>query len=323
MMIDPSLSLTSETPVELAYNGYYFEASQSLNCRYSEGFFANCTVAMWNILDIARQFQSYPINLDFSGGFTAYQANPSSVSTPVDLYPIFFNLNLSSLPAISPLPTESIDHHGIYHDIDFKFYTNLVTSYFSPSERVTSISDRILAKYQIDLNKTIVVWYRGTDKRSEVWIASPMAYIKQAEILLTAYPEFKVWIQSEDEDVRNLFCKHFGDRCLIINELPPSTVGGNVHNLPEAESNIDRLEIGMMLLSLVTLAAKAKFVICHTGNISFWLCLYRGHTENVQQFDRDGILNGFTDSKKYWLALRSLYMRIKSKLIAKIHSSKK
>ena len=320
-MNNQSLDLTNEKPVELAYNGHYFESTQILNCRYSEGFFANCTVAMWNILEISRQFHCFPKNLDFSGGFTAYQEKTSNSSAPTNLYPLFFTLSSSPLTSIKPLPSDNIDHHCIYKDIDFKFYTPLVTTYFSPSKIVESISNQILAKYQIDLNKTIVVWYRGTDKRSEVWIASPMAYIKQAEILLAAYPDFKVWIQSEDAEVRNLFCKRFGEKCLIINELPPSTVGGNVHNLPEAESNIDRLKVGMTLLSLVTLAAKTKFVICHTGNISFWLCLYRGHTENVQQFDRDGILNGYSDLNKYRFKLRSLYMRLKSKLVSKFHSS--
>lgn len=296
--------------VELTYGTRYDPQDQTMYCAFSEGFFANCTVALWNVTDVARRFGHYPTRLDFSEGFSQYRQNSTDPLASQDLYPVFFQCNRSYLPPlnVSP-PAINIDHHGIYQSNNFDYYVPLIKAYFSPSDRVTKLSNRLQDKYKIDLTKTVLVWYRGTDKRSEVWVASPQAYLKQVEAILDAHPDFKVWIQTEEQHVREQFREHFGARCIIIDELPPSSVGGNVYKLPPSEANIDRLDLAITMLALVTLGARAKFIVTHTGNIAFWICLYRGHTRSVLQFDRHGILFGLTDIKKYWWKLRRRLLR--------------
>ena len=303
------MTTTPDTSVELSYGGYYNQGDRVLFCRYSEGFFANCTVTLWNITEVARRFGHYPTRLDFSAGFSQYRQNTRNPSGTLDLYPYLFQYDPSLAPRLKTPPTANVDQHGVYQAIDFAYYGNLVRTYFNPSERVTKLSNRLRDVYKIDLNKVVLVWYRGTDKKSEVSIASPHAYLEQAEAILDAHPEFRVWIQTEEQHVRELFSKHFGERCIIINELAPSSVGGNVHNLPPSEATIDRLELAVTLLALVALGSKARFIVCHTGNIAFWICLYRGHTRSVLQFDRDGILFGLRKTTTFWWKLRRLLGR--------------
>ena len=309
-MTDADIMARHSACTKLSYGGRDDRNERVVFCEYSEGFFANCTVALWNILEVARQFGHYPERLDFSRGFSHYRQNSAVQEASLDLYPIFFQYNPKYLPLLkSPPPAENIDHHGIYQNNDFNYYGNLINTYFNPSDRVRKLSSRLREDYKIDLNKVVLVWYRGTDKKSEVWVASPHAYLKQAEAILNAYPDFKVWIQTEEQHVRELFSEHFGERCITINELPPSSVGGNVHHIPPSEANIDRLDLAITMLALVTLGSNARFVISHTGNIAFWICLYRGHTRSVLQFDRHGTLFGLNDSVKYWWKIRHRWIR--------------
>lgn len=309
-MTDHQPDPTNTALEELAFDGRYRQGDRVLFCRYSEGFFANCTVALWNILEVARKHHCYPARLDFSEGFSQYRQPVTNSAPPVDLYPLLFKSDPNDLRALPLPPSDNVDQHGIYREIDFAYYNVLTAAYFLPSDRTTNLSNRLSDKYAIDLGKVVLVWYRGTDKRTEVSIAEPEEYLKQAEKILNNHPDFRVWIQTEDANVRALFSKHFGDRCIVIEELPPSRVGGDVHNLPPEESGVDRLALGMTLLALATLGAKARYVICHTGNIAFWLCLFRGHTQGVQQFDRQGVLSVAKRANRYAQWLKRLRDRL-------------
>ena len=305
-MNQSDMAKTPETSVELSYGCTYRQGDRVLVCNYSEGFFANCTVALWNITEVARRFGHYPARLDFSAGFSQYRQNSQNPAAALDLYPYLFQYDPGVAARLNTPPAVNLDHHGIYQNIDFAYYGNLVRTYFNPSERVARLSNRLQDAYKIDLNNVVLVWYRGTDKKSEVSIASPHAYLKQAQAILDANPEFRVWIQTEEQQVRELFSAHFGERCIVINELAPSSVGGNVHLLPPSEASVDRSELAVTLLALVSLGSKARFIVCHTGNIAFWICLYRGHTRSVLQFDRDGILSGPKKVETFWRKLRRL-----------------
>jgi len=75
--------------------------------------------------------------------------------------------------------------------------------------------------------------------------------------------------------------------------MPVSRHGVVVHERDDASLQRDRGEFGGMLVAVTELLSRAAFVVNHTGNLALWVCLWRGHSRGVVQFDSTGGLVDF------------------------------
>jgi hypothetical protein len=203
------------------------------------------------------------------------------------MYPLFFspgaieaNRGLTWLPRVR--------YHGFYCWIDYRRLGRVIRRWFQPSEYARAYQAQWIARYGIDPATTIAVVYRGTDKKTELTLASPRSYVDQARKILERHPDFRILIQTDELAVRDLFVEEFGARCFFIEDMPVSRHGVVVHEMDDASLQRDRGEFGVMLVAVTELLSRAAFVVNHTGNLALWVCLWRGHSKGVVQFDSAG-----------------------------------
>jgi hypothetical protein len=248
-----------------------------------------------------------PDRVDFSGGFASFR-DAAQLTQKVDLYPLFFQ-SAPGAPPQARLPF--VDHHGLYAFLDYGRINPVLQHYFRPSARALEIQASLLEKYRIDLARTVAVVYRGTDKSAEVRIAKPDAYLRLARQLLIRHPEHRLWIQTDEREVRDLFCESFGERCFYLNEMPVSTDGRVVHEQDDGILTMPRSDFGVLLVAVNHLLAQCDLVVNHTGNMALWLCLFRGHARGVWQFDDEGRAvnpqwpgRWFGAARRFWIKAR-------------------
>lgn len=269
--------------VALSWGSFYDPEQDAIVCGHDSGFFSMCSVSLWNLADLQRFRRRFPSRIDYSLNFRAFR-NAEQIRQKTDLYPVFFKPNPAS--SINPrrrLPY--VAHHGIYGLLDYERVNPIVERFFRPSDRVLRVGAELTRRYQIIPAKTIAVVYRGTDKSTEVEVASPEAFLAITQEILNAHPGHRIWIQTDEWEVREMFVRTFADRCFYVQEMPVSRNGIVVHGQDDETLNMDRSEFGVLLVAVSSLLAQADVVVNHTGNMALWLCLFRGHARGVWQFD--------------------------------------
>jgi hypothetical protein len=294
--------------VMLAYGGRYDSASGVMYCAHNAGFFANCTVALTNMAAVTRRGLPWPGRIDFSAAFSSYRNDGQQIQV-TDMYPLYFRSRTdAALPSTPAMPR--VNHHGLYRFLDYARLNDVIARYFTPSIRALEIEDDLIQRYSIDLQHTLAVVYRGTDKGTEVTLGRPEAYLKAAQEFLFRRPDFKVWIQTDELTVRNLFVRSLGDRCFFLREMPVSTNGVVVHCLDDESLSMDRGDFGVLLVAVTHLLSRAAAVINHTGNMALWICLWRGHAQGLIQFDDEGGLVDFGDPRFYLRRCRGVLKKV-------------
>ena len=277
--------------IRVSLNSFYSPKNKTLygsrQDRYN-GFFSILTVYFWAIVELYNQ-KMRPKNIDFSDEFIAYKRQ-NDIQNQLDVYSCYFNGDANKdIEGIEEgITLTKHDHHGIYKNYDFVHYNLLVQRYFTLSDRVLEIQDFLIEKYQIDFSKTIAVCYRGTDKFVEVTLADPQLYLQMAEELLKEDPDRRILIQTDQEQVRDLFVDRFKNKCFFLEEMPATK--GDIAIHANTSLALDRLEFGEMLLATTHLLSRCDLVVNHTGNMAAWICLFRGNAEGIFQFDREGKL---------------------------------
>jgi hypothetical protein len=282
---------TPSDDLRLGHQGSYNLRDGTLFCSFQSGFFSTCSVTLWHIAEVLKRTGEMPQRIDFSRAFRWFR-NAQQTSDASDMYPLFFSPGaIDATRGLTWLPR--VRYHGLYCWIDYRRFNLVMQRYFQPSEKAREFQSKWIARYSIDPAKTIAVIYRGTDKGTELALASPLAYVDQARTILERHPDFRILIQTDELAVRELFVDKFGSKCFFIEDMPVSRHGVVVHELDDASLQRDRGEFGVMLVAATELLSRAAFVVNHTGNLALWVCLWRGHSRGVVQFDSTGGLVDF------------------------------
>jgi hypothetical protein len=289
-MVSPRESKPSEC-LPLSHSGLYSVHDRTLFCGHQSGFFSTCSVTLWQIAEVLERTGELPRRIDFSRAFRWFR-NAAQTRDASDMYPLFFSPGaVDATRGLTWLPR--VRYHGLYCWIEYRRFGLIMRRYFQPSEKARAFQTQWIARYDINLARTIAVVYRGTDKSTELTLASPQAYVEEARKILERHPDFRILIQTDELAVRDLFVEDFGSRCFFIEDLPVSRYGVVVHELDDATLQRDRGEFGVMLVAVTELLSRAAFVVNHTGNLALWVCLWRGHSRGLVQFDSTGGLVDF------------------------------
>lgn len=269
---------------ELRPQTRYSRRTGTLSCRWNCGFFSNCSVTLWGLITLYNH-NAVVNRVDFSKAFSRYRTFRQRL-VGTDLYPCYFRTDPNRVISVNP-PVLRHDHHGLYRDYDFGSLTPFIRKYFNLRDDLIECQHKLVEKYRIDTGNTIAIHYRGTDKYRETRLADPNDYLAAAEDALNENPDSRILIQTDQHQVRELFLRHFRDRCFYLEELPAVTgrrpVHGRLRRLP-----INRFELGKMTLLITHLMSRCRTLITHTGNMAAWTCLFRGNANRVLQFDREG-----------------------------------
>jgi hypothetical protein len=237
------------------------------------GFFALCTHTLLALT------QCYPSETYFTVNWPRQNQWRNNDQIGKNLFELYFHPNpavdLHSLAKVHPT------HQSlVYEDLDFEKLNPYIQNYFLPSEIVRAKQEELLRKYNIEYENTIGLCYRGTDKWLEIAQIQPEYYVQEVKRLVAQDPELKVLIQTDQLQIRDRFVRVLGERAFFLSELPVSSSPIGIHAMSESERGISNFELGIRLLAAVTILAKCKYTITHTGSIGLWTYLFRGTPRN-------------------------------------------
>jgi len=237
------------------------------------GFFALCTHTLLALT------QCYPSETYFKVNWSRQNQWRNNDQIGKNLFELYFHPNpavdLHSLAEVRPT------HQSlIYEDLDFEKLNPYIQNYFLPSEIVRAKQEELLRNYNIEYENTIGLCYRGTDKWLEIAQIQPEYYVQEVKRLIAQDPELKVLIQTDQLQIRDRFVRALGERAFFLSELPVSSSAIGIHAMSESERGISNFELGIRLLAAVTILAKCKYTITHTGSIGLWTYLFRGTPKN-------------------------------------------
>jgi hypothetical protein len=152
-------------------------------------------------------------------------------------------------------------------------------SLFRLSPKVMKFSDSFVEKYRINLEETIGVHYRGTDKHTEIETPSLTEFISKTRQFIQEMANPKILLLTDEPEAIIGFEAAFPKSVITINEL--ATPGGllGAHNLDSKAPEVQ----GQIFLAILSLVSKCKKVVTHTGNGALWEVLFRGSTEGLKQ----------------------------------------
>lgn len=271
-----------------------------LECLWNSGFYSNVHQTFSAILTLLSHGIT-PEKISFEHGFKTYKLN-----TTQDIYPFFYNPNFNQdLPVWKNLYRVSANEtsNNVIQTFPFFEYTQIINRYFSPSDKIVNIIGYLKNKYCINFEKTISIFYRGTDKFTEISIASPKEYAQVAKNILDKNPDFRVLIQTDQKQALEYFLNEFGNKAFYFEEIPTTSKTGEDTIQMQDVSNrwmnyfndesliIDPIALSQNLDAAIRIISQTKYPILHTGNGALFSILYRGNCSNVFQFNEFGKLN--------------------------------
>lgn len=269
---------------DLQWENYYDPRTGVLHANWDEGFFSNCTTALWALTDLAAEGLA-PARICMDRGWDKYCDR--GLHKDLDLYDVFFKPQ-PDLPAPIGTALPRLHHHGRYALLGLERWTPFIQRWFAVSERVADLQRSLVAGYEFDRANTIGFFYRGTDKYTEVAVVSRGEFMRLARALTKTYPHHRIMLQTDQAQVRDLFAREFGTRCFHVKEMPATGGTTGLHFLSDAELGMDRMQFGMLGLAVTRLLAECDVLVNGTGNMALWAALYRGNTNRMYQVDETG-----------------------------------
>ena len=251
-----------------------------LRVTHNAGFFSCSTLRLVAIMMYYNEHGCLPDEVDSTEQWAFYKAYPSQ-----DLVAELFKAGTEDIPFDGPRIITYEPREVSFTDYSKFLLHNtwpFVQKYFSPSEHVQSIIESFIANYNIDLENTCAIFYRGNDKKRECDIIPYQQFIDKAKEVLNSNPTIKFLVQPDETEFLDAFTSAFPDRCIWFKETPHMRRKDSAifYELPLAK----RPEHAFYFLAAVIVLSKCKHLITHSGNGGMWVVLYRNNFDNVYQF---------------------------------------
>ena len=248
----------------------------------STGFFSNTTIALFNIINYFKNNGIHPNSIDSSDSFTWYRSD-----TNKNIFFDFFKIgDIHKLD--SSLVGFNYEHYRNlqfqkYVEYNLDVYFKYVNVYFNLSDKVMYIYQNIIDKYNINYDNTCCLFLRGNDKATECAIPSYNKYIEKGKEIIKINPNIIFLIQSDEKEFIDEMILHFPNNIVFKDEIRviPKDTKMTVDNhgkTPEINHTY-----ALKFLAIVYIMSKCKYVVCNSGNISFWILMYRQHFNNYIQ----------------------------------------
>jgi hypothetical protein len=261
--------------IRLEY-GSYFRDGVLFNAQ-NTGFFSCLSVCLWNLVSLYANYKIVPERIDFSRSFHDFK-NEDQLNDQIDIYPFLFKI----APISDKFRTDVfLSQHTFYNNSDIKKLFSWVSHYFVLADSVRALQDRFRRKYDIDLHNTLVICMRGMDKWQEIHNASPDCYYEKCEEILKKKPNLRIWIQTDQKQYLEYFLEKYPRQAFFIDELPMTRNCVATHL--DRTLECDKFKLGLYLLAAMNLISCCDTIITHTGNVGYWLALFRGNTKNFYQ----------------------------------------
>ena len=181
------------------------------------------------------------------------------------------------------LGTDDVKH------LNFNITNQIIDKFFNPKESIISYYNNLLSSNNIDINNTVFVWARSTDKAGESKIPDTSAYIS---ILNTLNLEGKeILIQTDDYRVLNDF-KNSNLKFKTISQIPMSNNLIGFHNeLKDIRDdkfistyNISKQEYLIQMYCLSLIGRDSYKTILYPGNPTTYIPIIKKSFDNCYLF---------------------------------------
>jgi len=246
----------------------------SHNC----GFFSCCFVKLYAIAKYFEEHDALPAEVDSSQMFGPYKPIPRDVTYD------FFEPD-SIMSGGEPMGSRSNivrwdEQFLSYKDINYIKVRCFIRKYFTPTKRIFDTSSSLRNRYDIDPDKTVALYYRGTDKGVETPLDSFESYYNKLQEVLAKEPTLSVLLQSDSAPFMDYMASKQIPNVIIIKENLTSYSDKGIHMESTGKQNYESM---MNLFATFLVIAKCKHVICSSSNGSLWIMYCRGTAENVHQ----------------------------------------
>lgn len=242
----------------------------------SVGFFGNCTMTLWALTS------SYPRKSFVRVNWSAQHSWRDSNQAGMNLFDLYFDQNSKAdMLQLSQVPP--IHYHSTFLDLPFQKLSPYVEHYFAPSKIVLERQRELVNKYDIDYDKIVAIYYRGTDKWSEITPIPLRYYILEAQRLMARDQELRVLIQTDQEQIKEECFDYLGNKAFCFEELPVTSSLTGVHHISAEVRGLSNFQFGTSLLAVANILSKCRYIITSTNNFGLWVMLYRGTAKNTAQ----------------------------------------
>ena len=261
-----------------------------LTVGHNAGFFSCTTIFLEHLLDYYNLHHTAPERIDSTNMYTWYKMQHNSI---VDIKTEYFldQNHAVDLPVYQegnpPIKTTNkpIEQQFVHYQyLNYRALKPFVQRFFSPSFTIQQIIKNLEEKYQLDYDNLCVLFYRGNDKAKENQLPSYEQYVSTARARLQIQPQLRFLIQSDETEFIDAMKAAFPDNHMIFNE--------EIRHMPRnPQTTVDRVfyaqnyVMSKYFLAITYVMAKAKYVVCGSGNCSFWIALFRGNDEGMTQFN--------------------------------------
>ena len=246
---------------------------------HNAGFFSCCSIKLNDLIVFYNVYKRVPDEVDSSTQFNLYKKNRTDITYDYFKEPL-------DVPIVYKTPFYF--HHDLqftnYNELDLTNLIPFIQKYFTPSDTIIQIKDRMKQKYQIDTSNTCVLFYRGNDKNTETGTCSYEDMIVYGKKVQDQHPDVRFMIQSDETEFITTMSSVFPNSFVCKDEI---------RHINKQMSSVDYVyrdsnsEFSKNYLAITLLMAECNYVVCgSSGNCSIWIVFYRQHTNNVYQFHK-------------------------------------
>lgn len=236
---------------------------------------------LYNLIDIYKNGRALaPVHIDWD---LKWWNKPDQCKR--NMFELYFKqAKEKTLPSFS---NDMFISEGRYvmQKVDFSLLIPIRDLHFKLSDEVADRERFFIDKYSINPDKVIVVYYRGTDKGTEIPSIDPSVYLMCIEGLLKHSPDCRVLIQTDQLQVLDYFRHNLPGKVFNIGEMPLSKANVAIHK--DGEKLVSNYELGVNYLAVLSLISKCKNIILSESGGSWWIQIFRGNSENIWEFYKD------------------------------------
>lgn len=244
---------------------------------HNSGFFSNCSTLL---MSVARA-QLQPVEIDITRSFTHFTEPGKSFQ-----WADYFLLPPSTMQGVPRRWRRSrvaklLPHHSVYKLLDYSVAGEIRDNYFQLSDKVHARVREIEESHlPVSMEDVLVVCLRGTDKGTEVRQSPFGAYVHRARRIMEKHKNLKVWVQTDQAQIRDTLLEQLGPRSFSLDILPVTEDARVIHRSKAVSS---KAGFSRDLLAITWLMSQAHSVITYTGNVGYWIALFRGHSGRLHQ----------------------------------------
>jgi hypothetical protein len=240
------------------------------------GFFSCCSVKLNQIVDYFNENKRLPMEIE-NDLFHIYK--------PKYVDDVTYHYFMRPLQSVDIPYVRKVDYHhkyqfNDYKTLDFKTLNAFVSKYFSPSDEIIQLVNRLIIKYNLNPENYCAVYYRGTDKFTETDTGEFETYFKKMDETYKKNNNVSFIIQSDNQYFIDEAKVKFPN-AIVFDENKTSYTKKGIHyeHSPDENYNIQK-----NFLAIAIVISKCKYIIMSSGNCSIWMILFRGHANDVMQF---------------------------------------